>query len=83
LEFVWASDFHRFLVDDGARCSDWCSRWLRRGYFAKEERSQGLDRGELIGWGFLDSVDRRGEACSAVALRILSVAVILGTGMAW
>jgi hypothetical protein len=66
LDFVWAPDFHRFLVDDGARCSDWCSRWLRRGYFTKEERSQGLDRGELIGWGFLDSVDRRGEACSGV-----------------
>jgi len=62
LDFVWAPDFHMFLVDDWARCSDWCSRWLRRGYFAKEERSQGFDRGELIGWGFLDSAVRRAVA---------------------
>jgi hypothetical protein len=66
LDFVWAPNFHRFFINDGARCSDWCRRWHRRGYFAKEDRSQGLDRGELIGWGFLYSFDRRGEACSGV-----------------
>ena len=47
-----------------ARCSDWCRCWLRRGYFTKEECLQGLDCGELIGWGFLYSFDCRGEACS-------------------
>ncbi len=32
------------------------------GTFAKEECSQGLDCGELIGWGFLHSLDCLGEA---------------------
>ena len=34
--------------------------------FAKEERSQGLDRGEVVGRGFLYSFNRRGEARSGV-----------------
>jgi hypothetical protein len=66
LDFVRVPDFHMFLVNGGARCSDWCRCWFRRGYFTKEERAQGLDCGELIGRGFLYSFNRRSEACSGI-----------------
>jgi hypothetical protein len=81
LDFIGVPDFHRFLVNGGVRCSDWCRCWLRRWYFTKEERSQGLDCGEFIGWAsWTPSI---AAVRRAVASRILSVAVIFGTGMAW
>ncbi len=56
----------RFLVDDGAQCMDLWRGRCSRGHFAKKKRSQCLDRGELIGWGFLDSLNSSGKTCRCV-----------------
>jgi hypothetical protein len=64
LDVVGAPYCNRFLVNKWAWCLDWWRCWCKRGYFAEEERSQGLNRGELVGWGFLNSFNPRGEACS-------------------
>ena len=62
-DIVWVPHYHRgLIVNDGAQCRDWWRCWCDRGYFAKEECSQGLDCGELVGWGFLHSLDCCGEA---------------------
>jgi hypothetical protein len=63
LDLVWVPHHHRFcVVTDGTRCQDWWRCWCERGYFTKEECSQGLDCGKLVGWGFLYSFDRGCEA---------------------
>jgi hypothetical protein len=63
LDFVWVPNYHRSLViNDGAWGRDWWRCRCCRGYFTKEECLQGLDCGELIGRGFLHSLDCRGEA---------------------